>query len=112
MIKQPSLKQILAVLNNKKHLMTESQKELLWAYYRLLCKGAFPQQKHVDAWDAFVKTEQSETTPLSPHEEMLAAISALSDRLDATITLFADHIDEINQKIDQIKRPHDDRDDK
>ena len=110
--KQPTIKQLLAVLNNKKHLMTESQKEVLWSYYRLLCKDGIPQQKHVDAWDAFVKTEQSETVPPSEIETLRFNLKALSDRLEMTIDLFADQLDEINRKLDQNKPNQTDRGDK
>lgn len=97
----PTLKVVLKVLNTKKHLMSDSQKETLWDLYRVLCNGGFANQKQMDAWEAFLKSEQSETAPPSDIEQLQEHVAALNTRLDKLTTDFADCINEINDRLDK-----------
>ena len=55
-----NLKQVLAVLNNKSHLMDEQMKGRLWGLYQNLKngKGATPLQTKV--WEEFLEKEANE----------------------------------------------------
>ena len=103
-MKLPTLKQLLKVLNTKKHLMTDTQKESLWDYYRVLCKEGFPAQRHVDAWEAFKKSEDSETAPKSDIEQVQDSVEALNTRLDGTLVDIAEMINEINKRLDDLEK--------